>query len=47
MAREEAIKKPQFFNLVNDRGQFVGQILANFYIKCFPKLSIFEKSKKK
>lgn len=25
--------KPQFFNVLNEDGQFMGQILANFYLK--------------
>ena len=29
--------RPQFYNLINEEGMFVGQILANFYVKFFPK----------
>ena len=29
--------RPQFFNLINEEGMFVGQILANFLVKFFPK----------
>jgi hypothetical protein len=27
--------KPQFFNIINEEGQFMGQVLANFYLKLF------------
>lgn len=32
MKRNPEGNKPQFFNILNDQGQFVGQILANFYL---------------
>lgn len=28
-------EKPQFFNLINEEGKFMGQLLANFYLKIF------------
>jgi len=28
-------EKPQFFNLINEEGTFMGQLLANFYLKVF------------
>lgn len=30
--------QPQFFNIINQEGMFVGQVLANFYLKVVPKL---------
>jgi hypothetical protein len=30
-------EKPQFFNLLNVEGQFMGQVLANFYLADFVK----------
>ena len=32
-------KRPQFFHLLNEEGQFVGSILCNFYVKLYPKMS--------
>lgn len=29
--------RPQYFNLINEEGMFVGQVLANFYLKVDPK----------
>lgn len=29
--------KPQFFNIINEEGMFVGQVLANFFIKYYEK----------
>jgi len=28
--------KPQFYNLINEEGMFVGQVLANFHVKFYP-----------
>ena len=30
-------EKPQFFNVINEEGQFMGQILANFFVNFYPK----------
>lgn len=35
MATEDVNEKPQFFNVINSQGQFVGQILANFHVRFF------------
>ena len=29
--------RPQFYNLINEEGMFVGQVLANFHLKYFQK----------
>ena len=29
--------KPQYFNVLNEEGQFVGQILASFFVKFYKK----------
>lgn len=36
-------KRPQFFHLLNEEGQFVGSILCNFYVKLYPKMTQKEK----
>jgi hypothetical protein len=38
-------KRPQFFNILNENGQFMGQILANFYLMKYKKDPKFRKDK--
>ena len=38
-------KKPQFFHLINQEGQFVGSVLCNFLLKSYPKVTTKEKKK--
>lgn len=30
-------EKPQFFNILNEEGQFMGQVLANFHLEIYVK----------